>query len=266
MGRNKTGLTANTKNHLILGAGAFFKNFVVGTDTYENAKAKIIGATQGGGEFKAAPTVHNIKIDGILGEAADLDVIDWWEVTLKAGFIEANENVIRAALGASTIDTSDSTYDIIKGDTEFKASDYLENVTFVGTLSGSQTPIIIQVYNAVNMDGLTIKTEDGSEGVIEITFKGKYTSSNPDEAPFAIYYPKLMTVSAQTKTVVHGNTTTVTVTNAVGTLTVGSSNTGVATASVNNSTVTISGVAAGSAVITITDTNGNTAAVDVTVT
>ena len=37
MGRNKTGLTDNTKKRLLLGAGAIFKNFVVGVDTYETS-------------------------------------------------------------------------------------------------------------------------------------------------------------------------------------------------------------------------------------
>ena len=45
-----SGFSAGTSNKLMLDAGAFFKNFAVGTDTYATAKAagKLIGATQGG--------------------------------------------------------------------------------------------------------------------------------------------------------------------------------------------------------------------------
>lgn len=193
MGRNKTGYSANTKENLLLGAGAIFKNWTIGTDSYgsSTSMAKVIGATQGGVQFSAVPTVRNIQIDGILGKAADLDVIDSWEIKMTASFIEASEDIIRLALGASTVDTTtNNNYDIIKGNTEFQSTDYLTNVTYVGTISGSETPIIIQLYNAINQGGLTIKTEDTAEGTIEITFEGRYTTSNQGEAPFAIYYPK----------------------------------------------------------------------------
>lgn len=191
MGRNKTGFNEATKKNLLLGAGALFKNFTVGVDTYETSKEKIIGATQGGSTFTAQPSVHNVQIDGILGRAADLDVLDSWEVSLATAFIEASKDVIMLALGASTVDTeSNEKYDIIQGDTEFKPSDYLENVTYIGTLAGDEEPIIIQVYNAINQGGLSIKTEDGTEGTISVTFEARYTSEDNDTAPFKIFYPK----------------------------------------------------------------------------
>lgn len=270
MGRNKTSLTANTKKRLLLGAGAFFKNFIVGVDTYETAKNKLIGATQGGGEFKAIPTVHNIQIDGILGKAADLDVIDAWETSIAVGFIEASEDVIRAALGASLIDTeSSNTYDIIKGDTEFKASDYFENFAFVGTLSGSETPIIIVIKNAINMGGLTIKTEDATEGVISVTMEGRYTTEDNTEPPFEIYYPKGVDAAldiVNKVTVAAGASVVVPVNNVTGTLAAESGTTAKATVTVaGNNFVVITGVAAGTAVITVSDDGETTDTCEVTV-
>lgn len=272
MGRNKTGFTAETKKHLLLGAGAIFKNFAVGVDTYESALAagKAIGATQGGNEFKAAPSVHNIQIDGILGKAADLDVIDSWDVSLAVGFIEANKGVICAALGASTVDTATSNaYDIIKGDTEFKASDYLENVTFIGTLSGSETPVIIQVYNAINMGGLSVKFEDGQEGVINVTFEGRNTTSDMESAPFAIFYPKGTDAKldiVDKATVAAGATVVLPVGNVTGTLSAVSGTQAKATVEVaGNGYVIVTGVAAGTSVITVSDGSADTDTCTVTV-
>lgn len=187
-----TGYTTSTKKNLLLGAGALYKNFVVGTDTPSTASAKIIGATQGGLEFKAIPTVRNIQIDGILGKVADLDVIDAWETSLSGSFIEVNSEVIRRSLAAASIDedTSDD-YDIITANTEFTSDDYLTNVTYVGTLSGSTTPVIIQITNAVAMGGLTFKTEDGKEGTVDVTFEGRYAIADDGVPPFAIYWPKI---------------------------------------------------------------------------
>ena len=190
MGR-PTGYTSNTKKNLLLGAGALYKNFVVGTDTPETAKAKIIGATQGGVEFKATPTIRNIQIDGILGKVADLDVIDAWECSLAGSFIEVNKEVIIRSLAATTVDSSDTDYDLIKGDTEFASGDYLTNVTYIGTLSGSDKPVIIQINNAIDTQGLTFKTEDGKEGTVDVTFEGRYAISDNGVPPFAIYWPKV---------------------------------------------------------------------------
>lgn len=186
-----TGYTSSTKKNLLLGAGAIYKNFVVGTDTPSTATAKIVGATQGGLEFKAVPTVRNIQIDGILGKVADLDVIDAWEASLTGTFIEVNSEVIRRALAAASVDTSDANYDIITANTEFASADYLTNITYVGTLSGSSTPVIIQIKNAVNMGGLTFKTEDGKEGTVDVAFEARYAISDNGVPPFSIYWPKI---------------------------------------------------------------------------
>lgn len=188
MGR-PTGYTSRTKRNLLLGAGALYKNFVVGTDTPSSATAKLIGATQGGLEFKAVPTIRNIQIDGILGKVADLDVIDAWETSLAGSFIEINSEVIRRSLAAVT-QTSDSDYDIFQGSTEFDADDYLTNVTYIGTLAGSETPVIIQINNAIDTQGLTFKTEDGKEGTVDVTFEGRYAISDNGVPPFKIYWPK----------------------------------------------------------------------------
>lgn len=213
MGR-PTGYTNRTKRNLLLGAGALYKNFVVGTDTPQSATAKIIGATQGGLEFKATPTIRNIQIDGILGKVADLDVIDAWECSLSGSFIEINSEVIRRSLAAVS-QSADSDYDIFQGATEFAAADYLTNVTYIGTLAGSETPVILQINNAIDTQGLTFKAEDGKEGTVDVTFEGRYAISDNGVPPFKIYWPK--TAVANTLSALTIGTLTLTPTFASGT-------------------------------------------------
>ena len=192
-----TGYTANTKKHLLLGAGALYKNFTVGTDT--PSTGTVIGATQGGIEFKATPTVRNIQVDGILGKVTELDVIDAWDVSLGGSFLEVNEEVIERGLGACTKDTTtDQNYDIIQGATEFSSGDYIENVTYIGTVSGTSTPVIVQIFHAINTGGLTFKAEDGKEGTIDVLFEGRYAISDNGVPPFKIYWPKAVGPIANT--------------------------------------------------------------------
>lgn len=74
-----------------------------------------------------------------------------------------------------------------------------------------------------------------------------------------------ITPSATTATVTAGSTTTVSLTNSVGTVKIDSSNPAAATASESSGTVTITGVKAGTSVLTIEDGNGDACKVVVTV-
>ena len=63
--KRMSALTEKTVEHFVLGAGVFAKNFTPG-DTFESAKTagKLLGATTGGGEFKAAKVGHYSQVDG----------------------------------------------------------------------------------------------------------------------------------------------------------------------------------------------------------
>lgn len=187
------GLTKKTKENLMLDAGAFFKNFTVGEDTYETAKTggKCIGATKGGGEFSAKPNIRNIEIDGVKGKAKGMEVIDSWDVTLKANLIEVTKDTVSTSLCAAEVDeSSNEDYYIIQGKDYIADDDYIENITYVGTISGSDKPVIIQVLNSINTEGLSLSMQDKSETVIAATFTGHYDDDD-DNPPFKIYYPKV---------------------------------------------------------------------------
>lgn len=186
-----SGFNNKTAEKLLLDAGAFFKNFVVGTDTFDSAvtAGKLIGATQGGGSFTATPTVRRIEIDGVKGNAKGLEVIDEWVVTLMANVKEVSPESIQMALGAATIEDGPTGYKKISANNYIELTDYLDNVVWVGKLSGSNTPVIIVVKNALSTGGLTLNMADKSEGVIATTFTGHYDATDLDSPPFDIYYP-----------------------------------------------------------------------------
>lgn len=192
MHKNRTGYTSNTKKRFVLGEGAIFKNFVVGTDTYESAKTagKLLGATQGGSTFTAKANIRNIEIDGIAGKVTDLDEIDSWDVSLETTFIETSVATICAALGAATTDaTAVDDYTKIVGKTDFASSDYFTNIVFVGSMSGSDDPIILEIKNAIGNGELSINIKNNDEGKIPVTFEGRYSIETLGSVPFAIWVP-----------------------------------------------------------------------------
>ena len=187
-----SGYTESTAEHLLLDAGAFFKDFEVGTDTPETAQAKLLGATRGGGEFRAVPTVRKIEVDGVKGDAKGLKNLDNWEVGITANMLELDINTLKLALVSGDVDTTtDEDYDIITARNNIELTDYVDNITWVGTLSGSEKPVIIQVFNALSSDGLVLNTQDANEAVVPLKFIGHYDGADLQTPPFKIYYPKI---------------------------------------------------------------------------
>lgn len=188
-----SGYTQETAENLLLDAGAFFINFDVEADTFETAvtAGKLLGATRGGGQFSAVPGIRNIEIDGVKGAAKGLTVIDSWEVKMTANVLEVTKEGLSKALTSSEVDSStNENYNIIKAKNYIDLTDYIDNITFVGKLSGADEPVIIQIYNALNTTGLTLQTQDKNEAVIAMEFQGHYDAEDLDNPPFAIYYPK----------------------------------------------------------------------------
>ena len=206
--RNYNGITKKTVENLQLDAGAFFKNFIVGEDTYASAKAagKIIGATDGGGSFRAVAAIRQITVDGAGTRVKGFANVDGWEVALGFTLKEMTTDALKDALGLADFNKNEEDkldgYDVITGRMSIEDGDFIENVTWVGCLSGSDKPIYIQLTSGFNEDGLTFNMQDKSEGSIACTFYG-YNSLEEymqDEVkpPFKIYRPHTTSDTVQT--------------------------------------------------------------------
>lgn len=196
-----SGITSDTTKHIQLDAGAFFKNFIVGTDDYASAKAagKCLGATQGGGTFEAKATQRTISVDGAVGRVKGLTDISTWDVSMSATLLETTVETLKLALGCATAtktgEDSVAGYTKITGNSGIAEDDYIDNITWVGHIAGSAKPIIIQLKNALNEDGLSFAVQPQSEGKIGITFwayndLADYESDTVNP-PFDIYYPDI---------------------------------------------------------------------------
>ena len=196
-----SGVTANTPKHLQLDAGAFLKNYDVASDTWASAKGtKLIGATAGGGSFSAVPTIRRVEVDGVKGATKGFEALDEWVVTMTANVKEITAEALQLALatGTSTATKSPSSadsnnYNKITAANELADANYIDNITWIGRLSGSELPVIIVMKNALCTNGLTLTTADKAEGVIALTLTGHYNPADLDTVPFEIYYPIIST-------------------------------------------------------------------------
>lgn len=185
-----TGLNSESAKHLQLDAGVFIKNYDI-TKDYANNKTNIIGMTAGGGSFSAVPTIRQIEADGKRGAVKGLEVLDEWVVTLTANVKEMTASTLTLALAAAKKAAAEAPdgYTQISPKDEIEETDYLDNVAWIGRLSGSQKPIIIVVYNALSTNGLSLTFADKGEAVTPMTLTGHYDLDDLDKQPFDIFYP-----------------------------------------------------------------------------
>jgi hypothetical protein len=186
-----TGYTNKTPLRYLLDAGAIYKGL-----TYDSATGAftgtLLGATSGGNEFALEQTTRTIEVDGLKGAGVGNTVIDEESPTLTTNLKELTAENLALAIAGGQVDTADTNYDIITSKGRIDTADYLDNVGFVGRISGSNKPIVIIVENVISVEGISLKTQDKGEAVIPIKFQGHYDEGNvaAGAAPFKIYFPK----------------------------------------------------------------------------
>ena len=196
MAKVLNGFTANTATNLQLDAGIFVRG-LADPSTFNGTvttPAKTIGATSGGGSFTAIPTFRNIfeDLDGARGVYKGGQVIDSWEIKMTTTIKEMTaENLKLALAAADTTAASSGKYDTTVARLEVKEEDYLDNFCFIGTINGQDTPVIVEMKNVLNMNGLNLTVADKATGSVSLELQAHFDLSKPDEVPFKIYTPKV---------------------------------------------------------------------------
>ena len=191
------GFTANTATNLQLDAGIFVRG-LADPSTFNGTvttPAKTIGATSGGGSFTAIPKFRNIfeDLDGARGVYKGGQVIDSWEIKLTTTIKEMTAENLKLALACADTTSAEpeGKYDTTTARLEVKDTDYLDNFCFIGTINGQDTPVIIEIKNVLNMNGLNLIVADKSTGSVSLELQAHFDLSKPDKVPFKIYTPKV---------------------------------------------------------------------------
>ena len=185
--------TKNTAKNMQLDAGLLVKGL---TDILNFngtiADEKKLGATSGGASFSATPEMRNIfeGIDGAKGNYKDGNVIDNWEITLTATVKEMTAKNLQLAMATADINSEDDKFDVLTPRMDIKTTDYIDNICWLGTMNGSSEPMIIELKNVMNTNGISFTAEDKGSGSVELELKAHFDLSKPNEVPFNIYFPK----------------------------------------------------------------------------
>ncbi len=194
----KTGYTKDTPQRFQLNAGALLENLTWVKDL-EGASGKwsgdLIGATSGGSSISLVNTFRQAEIDGVFTAVVGGDSIESSEGKFEVNMIEWTANNLKRALLAD-VKTSDGTqyptgYEVITTRREVKSTDYIENLAYVGTITGSNNPIIIILHHAFPTGGLEFEPKDKQEGIYKLVFEARASADNANDTslPVTILFP-----------------------------------------------------------------------------
>src|SRR5699024_3062110 len=158
MAVSKRGVTKQTAERMLLDAGAIYKNLEKDEDG--NWTGEALGATSGGNTFTVEVEQRQPEIDGVKSRIKGLSFVDTHEASLEVNLKELTAENIRRAIGPADLDESDADYDKVTGRTEIRDDDYLENIAYVGNLSGRNKPVVIILKNALSAEGFEMASED----------------------------------------------------------------------------------------------------------
>lgn len=183
------GVTKQTAERMLLDAGAIYKNLKKEDGEWTG---EALGATSGGNEFVVEIEQRQPEIDGIKTRIKGLSFVEEHESHLVVNLKELTAKNIQLAIGPADIDESGEEFDVITGRTTIEDDDYLENIAYVGRLSGSKKPVIIILKNALSAEGFTLGSEDNDEAVVPITFNAyvDFDDAQAGKTAYEIHWPK----------------------------------------------------------------------------
>jgi len=184
------GVTKETVKRFLVDAGAVFVN-------YGETDERKLGATRGGNSFTVEQEVREMEIDGVKGKVKGARRVISVSAAIVANLIEMTaENFKLALAGLDSTDYPDTaakTHDSLRRNREIADSDYLKNIALVGNISGTDTPIILMIYNALADGNLELSTEDKNEAGLEVTFSAHFDPADlevgDDTEPYEIRFP-----------------------------------------------------------------------------
>lgn len=187
--RKKTAVTKETLQNIIFDAGIVYINYGLSDE-------RILGATEGGNTFTVEREIREMEFDGLRGKTKGARRIISENATLTVNLKEITpENIKLALAGSEMTDTNEAgmegtTHKEIRSTGKIELSDYIKNVAFVGTVSGTDKPVVAIVENALSDGGFEISAEDDNEVVIPIEFSAHYDPEDEEgKVPYAIRYP-----------------------------------------------------------------------------
>lgn len=179
-----TKIPQNTFNELQLDAGVLLKTFDPTTGK-EPEDSAIICATTGGITATCVPTYSDMgeDVDNCPANMKELMHLDYWTCTLGFTALGNSPKVIKLALGAADIASSDTAKILPRRDLE--QTDF-SDLWWVGDKADGGY-VAICLKNALSTGGFSLTTSKNGKGQIAVTLTGHVSIDAQDVVPMEFY-------------------------------------------------------------------------------
>lgn len=196
MALKKTGYSDTTAKNYIINAATVYTDV-----TYSEGSGftgTLHGATSGGVTLTIETTYRDIEVDGTSHmKVKGNKVLEAATATITTNVKEITAETIRKSLNGTLeeveVDEGPTGYKVVRSKRFVEDADYTTNMAVVGTLSGTNEPVIAILDNVLCTSGFEGATEDNSEMVIEQVYEAHATVEqlDADEFPWRILYPNV---------------------------------------------------------------------------
>lgn len=183
----KHGITANTPQNVLLGAGTYMKNlkFTDGKWTGD-----ILGATSGGGKISIVGEFYDIPVDGAMVKVKGLTVKNGGTVTVEATFAEISTDVMKMATLFAEGESDADGFQMLQDKAAIEEGDYVDGFGFVGKTANGAKDIVILMESALCTSGMEIEPKNKEAAVVKLTMEAYAENAGDlDTLPVKIYYP-----------------------------------------------------------------------------
>lgn len=190
----KTGYTSATAKNYVVNAATVYTG--VSYTAEGGFTGTLHGATSGGVTVTIEQAYRDVEVDGTghmkvkgnkrLESATASATANMKEITAETIRKSLNGTIANAA-----VDEAPTGYKIITTKRDVADADYTSNMAIVGTLSGTNQPVIFILDNVFCTSGLELGMEDNTEAVIEQVYEAHATVEQlqADEYPWKILFP-----------------------------------------------------------------------------
>lgn len=167
-------------------------DYVVGAWTDD--EDHVLGATNGGNKLSIIPEITPIEVDGAVVEIKGLNQKTGETGTLEVNLAQHTVESLKRAIVGKVVDSLIKGYTQIETKSLIDLSDYLDNVSFGGTMTDG-TEIIAIMENAICSSGLVLDNKNKETSVCATTFKATadFAGGVFDKLPIYIFYPNKKT-------------------------------------------------------------------------
>lgn len=189
MSKLKThGVTADTPNNLLMGAGAFYIGLKYEAGKWEG---EVLGATSGGGKISIVPEYYTPDIDGAAVKVKGMTFKAGETATMEVKMAEfSRDTLINSLHLEESTDATVSGYKKYISKRTLADGDYLENIGWVGTLTDGRQAIII-FPNALITSAMEIEAKNKETSTFSVVAECTATFEQDDleHLPYEIYFP-----------------------------------------------------------------------------